>query len=127
MKTINQFLIEKNKLFRNSEYVYHKDFKSLYLRKGIYTFIDSNNNNFRYSDTIVIANITSKNPGKGYFSKLINELSRNFPEKPIFIECVLEERFQNKLERMGFEKGKSDSLSENCFAWNLTKQNQKKK
>jgi hypothetical protein len=121
MKDLKQFLenedisINSESYFRRSksEYVHHKNFTSLYIRKGLYRF-----NNEIFNNAIVIANITAKKRGKGYFSELIKELTTNFPGRPVIIENALNERFQNKLIRMGFEQGKKETSSEDCYLWN---------
>lgn len=120
MKTLNEFLqiddISTSFYKGKSEYVHHKNFTSLYVRKGLYRF-----NTEIFNNAIVIANITAKKRGKGYFSELIKELTTNFPGRPVIIENALNERFQNKLIRMGFKEGRKETSSEDCFLLNPVK------
>lgn len=112
MKKLKEFLQTEIKIYTKSEYVLHKNFKRLYVRNGLYHF-----NGKKFNNAIVIANIESKKPGKGYFSELIKELLNDFPDRVIIVENALEKRFQNKLIRMGFEEGKKETPSEDCFLW----------
>ena len=82
-----------------SVYVDHPDFQSLYLRK-IDRLVSIDGISYICFNVITLANITVKKPGKGIFTKLVQELiERGFA---VAVECVGANRFCKKLERMGF-------------------------
>jgi hypothetical protein len=77
-------------------YLYHKDFKTLYVRKSQRYF-----SHIRYS-VFDIATISARIPNQGSFRKLINEILTLMPHTPIYVESVLSWDFEKKLEHMGF-------------------------
>lgn len=52
--------------------------------------------------TIDLASITATTPNNGAFTRLVDRLSKKYPDRIIFVECVLTERFKSKLIKMGF-------------------------
>jgi hypothetical protein len=51
---------------------------------------------------IDLANITATKPGNGAFTKLVAKLREKYPELGIYVESVLNPRFDAKLLKMGF-------------------------
>ena len=80
------------------EYLEHPDFSTLYVR------VTTRYINNQYVKTIDLANLEAKNPGNGSFKKLVNYLLDKYPEYTLYVECVLTERFQKGLIKMGFTK-----------------------
>jgi hypothetical protein len=101
--TVDDFL-NPNQLIRN-QWVDHPDFAGLYVRKGRFIYFyegDLRDKKHDVEDCIQISNITAMNPGSGAFTRLIAELRRYYPKHVIYVENALEDRFQYKLETMGF-------------------------
>lgn len=96
---------------RWSCYIRYPGFSSLYVRKGP-MYIAGVNDGQQFN-ALQIANITATKPGKGAFTRLIHsEILRDWP---IYVEHVLNERFQSKLERLGFVKVSVDGLGVPCY------------
>lgn len=96
--TFDEFIARK---FPNNSYVDFPEFSSLYLRKGkVYVTLDDE---FTYIENIItVAAIEAENPGNGAWTRLVEFLTnRNYA---IFVECVHNTRFGNKLLQMGFKK-----------------------
>jgi len=74
-------------------YIHHRGWDSLYVRRT---------QRFGFP-TIDLANITAAKPGNGAFTKLVKHLRTEYPQLGIFVECVLNKRFEEKLKRMGFD------------------------
>jgi hypothetical protein len=56
---------------------------------------------------IDLANVVADVPGAGAFKRLIQHLKEKFPTFDLHVECVLTERFQEGLKRMGFQAQKA--------------------
>ncbi len=98
LPTLDGFLAEQ---WPPNSYIKHPEFDQLYLRKGtIGVHIDGKFWFCRH--TLTIARIVAGKPGKGAFSRLIEDLAKR--KVAICVEIVHEERFQNKLLSMGFVK-----------------------
>ena len=76
-------------------YVKEPGFSSLYVRIAK-RYIDG-----EMQTTIDLANMTASRPGKGAFTKLVERLRAQYG-LIIYVECVLNPRFEAKLVRMGF-------------------------
>jgi hypothetical protein len=50
-----------------------------------------------------IASIEARKPGKGAFTRLLQQIRTSHPELPIFIEAVINPRFGDKLKALGFQ------------------------
>lgn len=81
---------------RNS-YVKEPGFSKLYVRHGRRYICGK-----LYSNILDIANIEARKKGKGTFSKLIERLRTEYPSMGIFVECVVNIRFEKKLLSLGF-------------------------
>lgn len=94
--TLEQFLTWD---FPKNSYVGFEGFKELYVRsQDICVIIDDKT--YICTKVVQIGNIEAKNPGNGAFASLVEHLvSLGYA---IFVECVHNERFQDKLARMGF-------------------------
>lgn len=76
-----------------NSYVLFPGFEELYVRKFV-----------RHGfPTIDIANVTALKPGNGAFTFLVRHIRERYPDRGIFVESVLNERFEGKLRAMGFE------------------------
>ena len=94
--TLEQFLTWD---FPKNSYVKFAGFKELYVRStDIVVIIDGVT--YICTKVIQIGRIEAKRPGNGAFTNLVEHLvSLGYA---IFVECVHNERFQDKLARMGF-------------------------
>lgn len=79
-------------------HVEERGFSELYVRIS-QRFI----HNQWFRPTLDIATVEVKDKGKGTFSKLVRRIRERHPLLPIYVESVIMERFQKKLERLGFE------------------------
>lgn len=91
--------------FPRSEYVKRKGFLDLYVRVSR-RLIDG-----ELRETIDLASINARSPGRGCFKKLVADLREKHPEVVLYVECVLSDRFAEGLERMGFIRDKSTGES----------------
>lgn len=83
--------------YRNT-YISEPGFLSLYVRKNLKRYIMG-----RFVDDVLdIANIEAAYPGQGNFTALINRIQEKYPEYTIYIENVMNSRFVEKLDKMGF-------------------------
>lgn len=55
-------------------------------------------------EVIDLANIEAKEPGRGAFARLVKHIRKTYPHLGIYVECVLNERFEGKLLAMGFAR-----------------------
>lgn len=94
---------------RGNSYVAFDGFKALYVRIGPRYVNDR-----LYPRVFEIANITAVVPGTGAFGRLITYMDREHMDIPIYVECVLNERFASRLIRTGWEPV-SPSFSESYF------------
>ena len=103
MLTLDEFIqaAPAGKILKN-QYVKHPDFSGIYVRYNEQRYI----NGEMVSNVLDIANITARKPGKGAFSKLIVDLRQKHPLLVFYVECILNPRFADKLERMGFTYNK---------------------
>ena len=66
-----------------------------------------------YVDFFDLATINVNSPGKGVFTKFIDEFVKRYPDLNIYIESVLTERFRNFIScKLKFEKY---PIYDNCF------------
>lgn len=54
-------------------------------------------------ETFDIANISIKEPGRGYFTGLLKMVETAYPEVTIFVESIIEPRFIKFFESRGYE------------------------
>jgi len=55
-----------------------------------------------------LANLTARKPGRGTFTSLIEHFRKDYPKVTLYVENVLEPRFQRKLVRLGFTEVPSE-------------------
>lgn len=97
LPTLNQFIKESEGKWPRNAYVRQRGCSELYVRRsrrhlgGVWV-----------DGVLDIARIEVRYPGRGLFTRLTNQLlARGIP---LFIECVLNERFATNLSRMGFTR-----------------------
>lgn len=77
---------------RPNAYIQHPGFSRLYVRQTR-----------RFgADVIDLANLEADAPGNGAFTQLVEHLRTAYPHLGIYVECVLTERFGEKLLALGF-------------------------
>ena len=98
--TLDEFIRNKidGKTWPRNAYVDAPGFRSCYVRltkrpiKG------------QVRDPVLdLANIEAEEPGKGAFSALVAQLRKDWPTLGLYVESVLNPRFETKLLEMGFE------------------------
>jgi hypothetical protein len=95
LPTLDEFLERKIK----NSYIQYPGFSDLYLRSTDY-YVIIENKTYKCTHLIQIANVVADNPGNGAFTRLVDDLiKRGFA---VLVECVHNERFRDKLKRMGF-------------------------
>jgi len=99
MTTLRTFL---NGARRNA-YVTYPGFASLYVR---------HTQRFGF-ETLDVANLEAKQPGRGAFTRLVKHVRKTYPRMGIYVECVMNERFEVKLAAMGFAR--CDAGMSVCF------------
>lgn len=113
MLTLDEFIkkgLERAPVPTNA-YVKEKGFKFLYVRIGRRLLGGQ-----MVTPTLDLANLEASRPGKGTFTKLVERLKAEHPELTLVVECVLNPRFVEKLERMGF-KHKEQNPQESPTLW----------
>jgi hypothetical protein len=96
--TLDEFLVNR---WPTNSYVDYPGFKSLYVRKGDIA-VTLNNEMHRCINVLTIGAATAMKPGSGAFTALVEDLvSRGLA---IYVECVHNPRFADKLLRMGFTR-----------------------
>lgn len=88
LPTLKSFL----KSGARNAWVVHSGFDSLYVRRT---------ERFGFP-TLDVANVEAVEPGKGAFTRLVQQ-ARNKYRLGVYVESVLNNRFGEKLLRMGFE------------------------
>lgn len=83
----------------HSVYVFHPEFRDLYLRRHD-RIVTIDSSRYLCSRVVTIANIVAFKTGTGSFTRLVQHLvSLGYA---VCVECVLEDRFSEKLKSMGF-------------------------
>lgn len=103
LRTLDEFIADPRSL--RSEYVREEGMMGLYVRVGDRPII-TEDGAWPRRKMLDIANVTvaERKRGKGNFTRMIERLRRDHPTLPLYVECVQEERFRAKLERMGFKR-----------------------
>jgi hypothetical protein len=83
--------------FGRRQHVLERGFIKCYVRIGRRWF-----NKQWWDPTLDLADIEARRPGNGTFTRLVARLRKKYPDMTLYVECVSEPRFQNKLVRMGF-------------------------
>lgn len=84
-------------------HVNYPGFSTLYLRHGS-RYIGER----RYHNILDIATVEAIDKGKGTFTSFIQELRRTYPDMGIYVECVINSRLGELLQRLGFRIKKAD-------------------
>ena len=108
LPTLDGFLTAAARTHLRSAYVRFPGFKYLYVRCN-QRFI----NGAVVGPVIDIANLTARKPGRGAFTKLFQHLRKVYYHYWIYVECVLNPRFEKKLLSLGFIQ--QDSGLSPCF------------
>lgn len=110
LPTLEYFLSENCQSKANN--LSHPDFQTLYVRKCPVYFDDSDGVRRVIPEKVItVANVTSHHPGRGAFTRLVADLLAR--DLAIYVECVHDPRFSNKLLTMGFQL-----TNHNCFLLN---------
>lgn len=89
LPSLQEFLTSKE---RNA-WITHEGFAELYVRRTQrHGFV-----------TLDLASLEAEEPGKGAFTALVKHVRERYPGLAIYVESVLNARFDAKLEKMGFE------------------------
>ena len=102
LPTLYEFIESHNNKpyhFPNNSFVHHNDFEDFYVRWAKRYIGDK-----REDKVLDIARIAAKVPGRGDFVKLIKEIKERYNDLTIYVECVLNPRFERKLIRLGFKQ-----------------------
>lgn len=107
--TFDQFLVSD--VVRNS-HVTHPDFRTLYVRKGnLGVSLGRYRDSFvRLEKTVSLARIAARRPGSGAFTRLVDRLMGIY-DVPVFVECVLDPRFADHLDRAGWTRAGGDPVA----------------
>lgn len=93
----------------HNAYVKAPGFKQLYVRWGRRYL-----GGIVHADVLDIANVVARKPGNGAFTRLSEDLFNR--DITVYVECVLNVRFVDKLRRMGFtEVATNGSLGSPSF------------
>lgn len=90
MDTLKSFLAGP----RRNAYIKYPGFNFMYVRHTKRFGIE----------VIDLANLEAKEPGRGAFARLVKHIRKTYPQLGIYVECVLNERFEGKLLAMGFTR-----------------------
>ena len=101
LSTLDEFLTKRR--FSNA-YVREPGFRHLYVRISRRYF-----NGVLHEGVLDLANIEARKPGAGAFTRLVERLHTR--GLTLYVECVLQDRFAQKLLRMGFKR---ENMG-NCF------------
>jgi hypothetical protein len=97
-QTLKEFIDSKRPGYTANAYVTFPGFAALYVRHAFRII------NGKYYWTLDLANAEADKPGSGAATRLIDWIFENYPETVIFVENVFNDRFEGKLERMGFTR-----------------------
>jgi hypothetical protein len=86
-------------------YVRQRGFKHLYVRMNPRWW-----NNVWQDPTLDLANFEVRQPGKGVFTALVADLRQRYPALTLYVESVLNPRFQTKLIALGFTRTEGNSF-----------------
>ena len=97
--TLDQFIEMGSKAkWPLNKYVLFPGFSSLYVRYGSFRYVDE----MRMEPLLDLASLNAEEPGKGAFTKLHKHLRVHHPDLWLYVESVLNERFEKKLEKVGY-------------------------
>ena len=111
MQTLDSFL--ENTIISGkcgNAYVTEQGWESLYIRVT-QRYI----NGCIVKPVIDLAKIEASEPGGGAFTKLVKKLRVKYPEAWIYVESVLNKRFEGKLVNLGFKQQNYGDLSVNFY------------
>ena len=100
MMTLDAFLEDRLASGRwpLNAYVKERGFSSLYVRLSQRHILGETR-----THVLDIANVEAKKPGAGAFTSLVKRLQLERPELGLFVECVLNVGFRQKLLALGFQ------------------------
>jgi hypothetical protein len=93
---LDDFISQAREKWPHNAWVIEPGFAELYIRVSWRPFEN------KMVQVIDLANITASKPGNGAFTKLVAKLRKTYPELGIYVESVLNSRFDAKLLKMGF-------------------------
>lgn len=97
---LEQFLASR---LVNHSYIKEPGFDELYIRKGMVTFSDKKNLRYLVRNVLIIARVVATHPCQGSFTRFWSEAVTRY-QIPIYVECVLSDRFCEYLIEHGFDK-----------------------
>lgn len=97
LKNLDDFVKDAKKGGIRNSYVRFNGFEDLYVR---YTRRCINGK--IVSPVFDLAYMAAKKPGRGGFSRLFSHLRKNYPECWLYVESVMNKRFEQKLLSIGF-------------------------
>lgn len=97
--TLEDFLADTWPKRLHSVYIFHPDFADLYLRRND-RFVTIDGKRYLCNRVVTVANVVANEKGNGSFTRLVKHLVDI--GYAVCVECVLEDRFSQKLKSMGF-------------------------
>ncbi len=107
-QTLEQF-IERWGMFPNNQFVEHKDWVTLYVRRTR-RYVHGR----EYSKVLDLATLEAKDPGTGAFTRLVQHLRKAHPDLGLYVESVMNPRFREHLKKLGFVCAMDNDFSP-CF------------
>jgi hypothetical protein len=97
LETLDAYLLGASKAWRRNTFVSYPGFTEVYVR---YTrrVLDGKIR----SPVLDLARLEAAHPGQGAFTRMFNHLREKYPEMWLYVECVLNKRFEDRLKLMGF-------------------------
>jgi hypothetical protein len=96
---LDEFIVESKNLRQNRAHLDEPGFKALYVRLT-FRYVAGK----MYQRVLDLASIEADRKGKGAFTALLNRIRSRYPDLHIYVECVINQRFAQKLEALGFEQ-----------------------
>ena len=94
--TLDEFIKKALVSWPHNAWVREPGFSNLYVR------ISKRNIRGKTIQVLDLASIDAECPGAGAFTNLFLRLRKDYPDLPLFVECVLNPRFAEKLLKLGF-------------------------
>jgi len=118
LPTLDQFLNRARAAtrFGDRSFVYHEDFKSLYVRYACHRYIAGKH----VQNVLDIASVEAWEPRTGAFTRLVDRVREHHPDLIIFVENVLNPDFGAALMRRGYQHTDADyNMSERVASYVL--------
>jgi hypothetical protein len=97
---LDRHLIKRDTGLARNIFLNERGFETLYVRVSFARIL----NGKRYNDVFDISNIEASVKGKGRFTRMVERVRMRHPKLPIFVENVLNKRFDRKLKELGFTR-----------------------